>query len=49
MMAEMFFPDEAILKAALRSPQMGEAGANWATFADGRVAIMFGEESKPAG
>lgn len=49
MMAEMFFPDEAILKAAVRGPQMGEVGANLATFADGLVAIMFAEESKPAG
>jgi uncharacterized protein (TIGR02118 family) len=37
------------LEAAMRSPQMGEAGANLATFADGLVAIMFAEESKPAG
>jgi len=46
MMAEMSFPDEATLKTAMRSPQMGEAGANLATFADGFVTLMFAAESK---
>ncbi len=48
MMAEMSFPDEATLKQAMRSPQMGEAGANLATFADGLVMLMFAEEAKAA-
>ena len=48
MMAEMTFPDEDTLKAAMRSPQMGEAGANLATFADGLVTLMFAKE-EPAG
>jgi uncharacterized protein (TIGR02118 family) len=43
MMAEMSFPDEATLKAAMRSPQMGEAGANLATFAEGLVTLMYAE------
>ena len=47
MMAEMTFPDEATLKAAMRSPQMGEAGANLATFAEGLVTLMFAEEEPP--
>ena len=45
MMAEMTFPDESTLKTAMRSPQMGVAGANLATFADGLVTLMFAEES----
>jgi uncharacterized protein (TIGR02118 family) len=45
MMAEMSFPDEATLKQAMRSPQMAEAGANLATFADGLVTLMFAEEA----
>jgi hypothetical protein len=44
----MSFPDEATLKQAMRSPQMGEAGANLATFAEGLVTLMFAEESKAA-
>lgn len=44
MMAEMSFPDEAALKTAMRSPQMGEAGANLAGFAEGLVTLMFAEE-----
>ena len=48
MMAEMSFPDEASLKSAMRSPQMGEAGTNLATFADGLVTLMFAKE-EPAG
>ena len=45
MMAEMTFPDESTLKTAMRSPQMGVAVANLATFADGLVTLMFAEES----
>jgi uncharacterized protein (TIGR02118 family) len=48
MMAEMSFPDEATLKHALRSPQMAEAGANLATFADGLVTLMFADEAPVA-
>ena len=48
MMAEMSLPDEDTLRAAMRSPQMGEAGANLATFADGLVTLMFAKE-EPAG
>jgi len=43
MMAEMSFPDEATLKSGMRSPQMAEAGANLATFADGLATLMFAE------
>jgi len=54
MMAEMSCPDEATLKAAMRSPQMGEAGANLATFADGLTTLMFADDvdgpgGRPAG
>ena len=44
MMAEMTFPDEDTLKAAMRSPQMGEAGANLATFGEGLATLMFARE-----
>lgn len=44
--AEMTFPDEATLKQAMRSPQMAEAGANLATFADGLVTLMFVDEDR---
>ena len=47
MMAEMYFPDEASLKSALRSPEMGEAGKNLATFADGLVTLMWASEVEP--
>jgi uncharacterized protein (TIGR02118 family) len=48
MMAEMTFPDEATLKTAMRSPQMGEAGANLATFAEGLATLMFAEAATGA-
>ena len=44
MMAELHFPDEATLKAAMKSPQMAEAGANLATFAEGLVTLLYAEE-----
>jgi uncharacterized protein (TIGR02118 family) len=44
MMAEMSFADEAALKQGMRSPQMAEAGANLASFAEGLVTLMFAEE-----
>jgi uncharacterized protein (TIGR02118 family) len=44
MMAEMTFADEATLKQAMRSPQMAEAGANLATFAEGLATLMFVED-----
>jgi len=31
----------------MRSPQMGEAGATLATFAEGLVTLMFAEEEPP--
>jgi uncharacterized protein (TIGR02118 family) len=45
MMAEMSFADEAALKQGMRSPQMAEAGANLASFAEGLVTLMFAEET----
>jgi uncharacterized protein (TIGR02118 family) len=48
LMAEMFFEDQAALKAALKSPQMGEAGKNLATFADGLTTLMWSEEVEPS-
>ena len=47
LMAEMFFPDEATLKAALKTPQMGEAAKNLASFADGLVSLMWAVEVRP--
>lgn len=44
MMAEMYFEDEAALKAAMRSPEMAAAGDNLNTFAEGLVTLMFAEE-----
>jgi hypothetical protein len=43
-MAEMFFDDEAALKAAMRSPEMGTAGENLQSFAAGLTTLMFGRE-----
>jgi uncharacterized protein (TIGR02118 family) len=45
LMAEMTFADEAALKQAMRSPEMAEAGANLATFADGLAILMFARET----
>lgn len=44
LMAEMFFDDEAALKAAMRSPEMGTAGENLQSFAAGLTTLMFGRE-----
>ena len=48
LMAEMFFPDEATLKAALKTPQMGDVGRNLASFAEGLVSLMWAVEVRPA-
>jgi len=42
MMAEMYFVDEAALKAAMKSPEMAAAGENLNSFAAGLVTLMFG-------
>ena len=44
LMAEMAFADEAALKAAMKSPEMGAAGQNLDSFAKGSYSLMFGEE-----
>lgn len=44
LMAEMFFDDEAALKAAMKSPEMAAAGENLQTFAAGLTTLMFGRE-----
>ena len=44
LMAEMFFDDEAALKAAMKSPEMATAGENLQTFAAGLTTLMFGRE-----
>jgi len=44
MMAEMHFADEDALKAAMRSPEMGAAGENLNTFAEGLVTLLFAKE-----
>ena len=44
MMAEMYFPDEDKLKAAMKSPEMAAAGENLNTFASGLVTLMFAQE-----
>jgi hypothetical protein len=48
-MAEMHFPDEATLKQGMKSPEMADAGANLATFAEGLVTLMFAEEQSLSG
>ncbi len=45
MMAEMYFEDEDALKQAMRSPEMGAAGDNLNTFAEGLVTLMFASEA----
>ena len=45
LMAEMYFSDLGTLKSALKSPEMGEAGKNLATFADGLTTLMWAEEA----
>ncbi len=49
LMAEMYFPDQASLKAALKTPEMGEAGKNLATFAGGLTTLMWAEEVEASG
>ena len=44
MMAEMHFADIDSLKAAMKSPEMGEAGKNLNGFAEGLVTLLFGED-----
>jgi uncharacterized protein (TIGR02118 family) len=44
LMTEMFFDDEAALKAAMKSPEMAVAGENLQTFAAGLTTLMFGRE-----
>lgn len=47
LMAEMDFADEASLKSGMKSPEMAEAGANLATFADGLTTLLFAGEAEP--
>lgn len=49
LMAEMYFPDETTLKQGMKSPEMADAGANLATFADGLVTLMFAQEQSVGG
>jgi uncharacterized protein (TIGR02118 family) len=49
LMAEMLFSDKDALKAAMKSPEMAEAGANLNSFAAGLVTLMFGEEGESQG
>ncbi len=44
LMAEMYFIDEAALKAAMKSAEMVAAGANLDFFAKGLYTLMFAEE-----
>ncbi len=46
MMAEMYFTDEAALKAAMKSPEMAAAGENLNGFAQGLVTLLFGQEQE---
>ncbi len=46
LMAEMDFADEVSLKSAMKSPEMAEAGANLATFADGLTTLLFAGEAE---
>jgi uncharacterized protein (TIGR02118 family) len=48
LMAEMYFPDLGTLKSALKSPEMGEAGKNLATFAEGLTTLLWTEEVQSA-
>jgi uncharacterized protein (TIGR02118 family) len=45
LMAEMIFPDEATLKAAMKSPEMAAAGANLDSFAKGLYSLFYAEEA----
>ena len=44
LMTEMFFADEATLRAAMKTPQMAEAGKNLASFAEGLTTLMWAAE-----
>jgi uncharacterized protein (TIGR02118 family) len=44
MMAEMYFADQDSLKAAMKSPEMGAAGQNLNSFAEGLVTLLYGDE-----
>lgn len=44
LMAEMYFADEAALKAAMKSPEMAKAGENLDSFAMGLYSLLFAEE-----
>jgi uncharacterized protein (TIGR02118 family) len=44
LMAEMYFADEAALKAAMKSPEMAAAGDNLNTFARDLVTLLFAKE-----
>lgn len=44
LMAEMYFADEAALKAAMRSPEMAAAGDNLNSFAEGLSTLLFAKE-----
>jgi len=44
LMAEMYFQDDEVFKAAMKSPEMEAAGDNLNSFADGLVTMMFGAE-----
>jgi uncharacterized protein (TIGR02118 family) len=44
MMAEMYFADEDALKRGMKSDEMGAAGRNLSSFAEGLVTMFFGEE-----
>ncbi|MEX2144713.1 MAG: EthD family reductase [Anaerolineales bacterium] len=43
LMAEMYFPDEAALKTAMKSPEMAAAGENLDSFAKDLYSLMFGD------
>ena len=44
LMAEMYFADEAALKAALKSPENAAAGQNLESFASGLYTLMYADE-----
>jgi uncharacterized protein (TIGR02118 family) len=44
MMAEMYFSNMDSLKTGMRSPEMGAAGENLNSFAEGQYTLMFGDE-----
>jgi uncharacterized protein (TIGR02118 family) len=46
MMAEMTFADADTRKAAMRSEEMGAAGENLNSFAEGLMILMYGEEQQ---